>query len=106
MKINIKPFRFWKLRSRLHARLYRQFVPVGQRQPWWLLMIRFLLMPLNTIKYFILGNYLDYDILTDTYTFDGVKFSGVFISDMVAQRREELRLLTIQTGKGFFLDVK
>lgn len=57
-------------------------MPQGCFTPNWLRAIRFALLPINTIKLLVMGQY--YDIMTDTWKINGVKLSGQMIEILTA----------------------
>lgn len=77
---------FTKFRKELYWRLLDAYVPQGCLTPNWLRAIRFALLPIDTIKLLVMGQY--YDIMTDTWKINGVKLSGRMIEIMTAEANE------------------
>lgn len=74
---------FTKFRKELYRSLQDAYVPQGCFTPNWLRAIRFALLPIDTIKLLVMGQY--YDIMTDTWKINGVKLSGLMIKVLTAE---------------------
>lgn len=77
---------FTQFRKEVYRRLQDAYVPQGCFTPNWLRAIRFALLPFDTIKLLVMGQY--YDIVTDTWKINGMKLSGRMIEVMTAEISE------------------
>ena len=77
---------FNKFRKELYWRLQDAYVPQGCLTSNWLRAIRFALLPIDTIKLLVMGQY--YDIMTDTWKINGVRLSGRMIEVLTAEANE------------------
>lgn len=48
----------------------------GSILPWWGVAIRLIILPLNTLYYLLEKHYKIYDMYNDTYTIEGIHYSG------------------------------
>ena len=68
----------WRYRTFLWFKRYVWKVHEGVIMPWHLIVVRFLIMPINTSYYLLNRKIEPYDFNCDQYTINGIKFSSQF----------------------------
>ena len=73
-------------------RWVRRRVPEGELLPLWLIVIRFLLYPIDT-TYWKMSETKGYQVYTDTWLINGIRYSGVGLA-LLAESGGELYRVT------------
>jgi len=89
------------IRRRIFRFLARKIfkIPEGNKFPWYVLIIKFILSPLHS--YCAFQNGIRYDLYTGTYIIEGMKYSGdLFLSwaDGGMKNGQLFRMIRISTG--------
>ena len=75
--------KYKEIRLKLFHAFRQRFVDDGAMLPWCGIIVRFILLPLETLYFLLEKQNKVYDAYADIYTIKGKKFSGLFFHHLV-----------------------
>jgi len=89
----------WRYRTFLWIKRHIWTLPEGVSMPWPLMVVRFLLMPINTSYYLLNRKIEPYDFNCETYTINGIKFSSQFFECFMKQNiGKTFKIVSLENG--------
>jgi hypothetical protein len=70
------------MRKKIFYKIAFLFIDKGSMLPWYLIILRFFLLPLETLYYMLDKKHGLYDMQSDTYTIEGMRYSGEYFRSL------------------------